>query len=96
MKKLIDWFNKTFKIGSYKPKPNSTVVEWIDENGVPHAKYTIYVGDMSIKQKDMAIGKIMSSYKENINFDDSIGELTINGSASITYSKNYFIPVNND
>jgi hypothetical protein len=95
MKKLFNWFKNLFSKKD-KPQPKSTVVEWTDENGVRHAKYTIYVGDLSIRQKDEVIGKIMYPYEENINFDNSLGELTINGSASIAYKKDYFFPVNND
>ena len=98
--KIINWFKKIFKIGTYNPvekQPDVKVVEWTDENGVRHAKYTVYVGKMTLKEKEKAVAdlhKSMNSYKEDIKFDDSIGELTINGSASIPYEKNYFFPVN--
>lgn len=95
--KIINWFKKIFKIGPYNPvekQPDVKVVEWSDENGVRHAKYTVYVGKMTLKEKENIVAKHLNSYKENIEWDDSMGELTINGSASIPYKKDYFFPVN--
>lgn len=91
--KIINWFKKIFKKKEEK-QPDVKVVEWTDENGVRHAKYTVYVGKMSLKEKENSIGRLMNSYKEDIKFDNSIGELTINGTVSTPYKKDYFFPVN--
>lgn len=91
--KIINWFKKILKKKEEK-QPDVKVVEWTDENGIRHAKYTVFVGKMSHKEKKNTIERLINSYKEEIKFDNSIGELTINGSASIPYKKDYFFPVN--
>ena len=87
---MINWIKKIKKFFKKKEKP--TVIEWVDKNGVKHAKYTIPVGNLSKKEAEKTLGDLMSLYKEEIEWDDSIGELTINGSASLVYNKTYFFP----
>lgn len=81
---MINWIKKIKKFFKKKEKP--TVVEWIDKNGVKHAKYTIPVGK---EEAEKTLGYLMSLYKEDIKLDDSIGELTINGTVSLPFNKTY-------
>ena len=87
---MINWIKKLFK-KKETPKPKSTVVEWVDEKGVRHAKYTIDVSELSFKNKEKTLGELMSLYKEDVKLE-SIGELTINGTASLPYNKQIWFP----
>jgi hypothetical protein len=89
--KIINWFKNLFKRKEEK-QPDSKIVRWTDEDGVQHAKYTIYVGKLSQKEKENIVVKHLNSYKEDVKWDENIGELSINGTASIPYSKHIWFP----
>lgn len=41
------------------------------------------------EEAEKTLGYLMSLYKEDIKLDDSIGELTINGTVSLPFNKTY-------
>ena len=66
--------------------------EWFDEKGVLHKKFVIPVGNLSKEKADEQIEKLFSPYKENVEWDDSVGELKINGGKNLPYTKTIWFP----
>jgi hypothetical protein len=55
-------------------------------------KMTIPVGSRSQQKAMQTLGELMSIYKEDIQFNDESGELSVNGQPKIQFYKNYLMP----
>jgi len=89
---MINWIKKLFKKKEEIPASVSSITEWVDEKGVPHKKFVIAVGNSSKEKAEEQIGKLIASYKEDVEWDDSIGELKINGEKNLPYNKTIWFP----
>jgi hypothetical protein len=70
---------------------NSRVI-WNVMNASYRLKFIIPIGTQSQQKAMQNLGQLMSNYKEDININDSSGELTINGKPKIQFYKNYLFP----
>jgi hypothetical protein len=55
-------------------------------------KMTIPVGSRSQQKAMQTLGELMSIYKEDIQFNDQSGELSVDGQPKIQFYKNYLMP----
>jgi hypothetical protein len=69
-----------------------TRVIWSVMNSSFKMKMTIPVGSRSQQKAMQTLGELMSIYKEDIQLDDSTGELLIDGAPRIQFYKNYMMP----
>lgn len=65
---------------------------WTVTNASFRTRFTIPVKGMSRTQGMQTLSTAMQRYKEDIKFKADTGELTINGSANIPFSKEYWFP----
>ena len=65
-------------------------------NATMHKEFVIPVNGLSPAQAEMEINNLISSYKDKIQFDDSTGEIFIDGSKDLPYSKEYWLPTNGE
>jgi len=70
---------------------NSRII-WNVMNSSYRLKFIIPIGTQSQQKAMQNLGQLMSNYKEDININDSSGELTINGKPKIQFYKNYLFP----
>jgi hypothetical protein len=70
---------------------NSRVI-WNVMNASYRLKFVIPTGSQSPQKAMQTLGQLMSHYKEEININDSSGELTINGRPKVQFYKNYLFP----
>jgi len=73
----------------------NTRVIWNVMNASYRLKFIIPVGTQSQQKALQTLGQLMSNYKEEIDLDDSSGELTINGRPKVQFYKNYMFPEKN-
>lgn len=69
-----------------------TRVIWSVMNASFRMKMTVPVGSRSQQKAMQTLGELMSIYKEDIQFSDESGELSINGQPKIQFYKNYLMP----
>jgi hypothetical protein len=69
-----------------------TRVIWSVMNASFRMKMTIPVGSRSQQKAMQTLGELMSIYKEDIQFNDESGELSVNGQPKIQFYKNYLMP----
>lgn len=65
---------------------------WNVMNSQYRIKMTVPIGTKSPQKAKETLGELMSQYKEEIKFDTSTGELSINGRPEIQFYKNYLFP----
>jgi hypothetical protein len=70
---------------------NSRII-WNVMNSSYRLKFIIPTGNQSPQKALQTLGQLMSNYKEEININDSSGELTVNGRPKIQFYKNYLFP----
>lgn len=73
---------------------NSQVM-WTLMNSTWRLKMVVPIGTKSPQKAKESLGEMMSLYKEDIRLDPSSGELSVNGSPSMQYYKNYLFPSKN-
>jgi hypothetical protein len=73
---------------------NSRII-WNVMNSSYRLKFIIPIGTQSQTKAMQTLGQLMSNYKEDININDTSGELTINGRPKVQFYKNYLFPENN-
>ena len=87
--------NKILKIRVKKYCENNNI-EMEEYNGcLPFRSYKIPVGGLSRKDAEQQIHQLMSEYNQDIQLDDNLGTININGSSHIPQNKDYWFP-NND
>ena len=69
-----------------------TRVIWSVMNASFRMKMTVPIGSRSPQKSMQTLGELMSIYKEDVNFNDDSGELTIDGRPKIQFYKNYLMP----
>lgn len=57
-----------------------------------HKKFIIPTGGLSRQLAEEQISKMITDYKDEVSFDDTLGTVKINGSPHIPYSKEYWFP----
>ena len=61
-----------------------------------YKKFVIPVGGLSRQQAEQQIYQLMSEYHEDIQWDDNLGTVEINGSSHIPHSKDFWFPSGNE
>jgi hypothetical protein len=69
-----------------------TRVIWSVMNSQFRMKMTIPIGTKSVQKGMQTLGELMSIYKEDFDFNDTTGELLIDGRPKIQFYKNYLMP----
>jgi len=70
-------------------------VMWSLMNSTWRLKMVVPVGTKSPQKAKESLGEMMSLYKEDIRLDPSSGEVSVNGSPTMQYYKNYLFPSKN-
>lgn len=70
-------------------------VMWTLMNSTWRLKMVVPIGTKSPQKARESLGEMMSLYKEDIRLDPSSGEVTINGSPTMQFYKNYLFPSKN-
>jgi len=73
---------------------NSKVI-WNIMNSSYRLKMVVPIGTKSPQKAKEALAEMINIYKEDINLDQDSGELSINGSPSMQFYKNYLFPSKN-
>ena len=61
-------------------------------NATVYQKFTIPVKGLSRQKAEEQIGQLIHDYSEEVEWDDSLGTLTINGSKHLAYNKQIWFP----
>lgn len=61
-----------------------------------YKKFVVPVGGLSRQQAEQQIYQLMSEYHEDIQWDDNLGTISINGSSHIPHSKDFWFPSSNE
>lgn len=70
-------------------------VMWMLMNSTWRLKMVVPIGSKSPQKARESLGEMMSLYKEDIKLDPSSGEVTVNGSPTMQFYKNYLFPSKN-
>lgn len=70
-------------------------VMWMLMNSTWRLKMVVPIGTKSPQKARESLGEMMSLYKEDIRLDPTSGELSVNGSPTMQYYKNYLFPSKN-
>ncbi len=91
MKKLLARLFNRAKKQEIKPE----ITEWTDQNGVLHKKFVIPVNGMTKTQAQKELISLINDHKDNVDFDDNNGELTINGNKDLPFKKEIWFVTDN-
>lgn len=80
---MINWIKKLFK----KKEQNCSV-----KNEATHRTFVVPVANLTKEKAEEQIAKLIGSYSENVEWDDSIGELKIDDKKQIPYNKTIHFP----
>lgn len=61
-------------------------------NATVYQKFTIPIGEMSRQQAEEQVGQLIHDYSEEVEWDDSMGTVSINGSKHLNYQKQIWFP----
>jgi len=61
-------------------------------NATVYQKFTIPIKGMSRQRAEEQIGQLIHDYSEEVEWDDSLGTMTINGSKHLPYNKQVWFP----
>ena len=61
-------------------------------NATVYQKFTIPIKGLSRQKAEEQIGQLIQDYSEEVEFDDSLGTISINGSKHIPYNKQVWFP----
>ena len=61
-------------------------------NAMVYQKFTVPVKGLSRQRAEEQIGQLIADYSEEIDWDDSLGTLTINGKKHLPYNKQLWFP----
>jgi hypothetical protein len=61
-------------------------------NAMHYQKFTIPIKGMSRQRAEEQIGQLISDYSEEVEWDDTLGTLTINGQKHLPYNKQIWFP----
>lgn len=70
-------------------------VMWTLMNSTWRLKMVVPIGSKSPQKARESLGEMMALYKEDIRLDPTSGELSVNGSPSMQFYKNYLFPSKN-
>ena len=70
-------------------------VMWTLMNSTWRLKMVVPIGSKSPQKAKESLGEMMSLYKEDIRLDPTSGEVSINGSPTMQFYKNYLFPSKN-
>jgi len=71
-----------------------TKVIWHVMNAPIRLTTTVPVGSKSIQKAQEDVREFLNILKEDINFNNESGEITVNGQPNILFYKNYILPIN--
>lgn len=60
---------------------------------LPYRSYNIPVNDISEKDARKQIKELMNDYKEELNWDETTGEVDLSGSTYLSIKKDYWFPI---
>ncbi len=84
---------KNFFLGKKLTESEISIKKYTNNRGeTTRIVYTIPVGGLSKKIAEEQISKLIESYKEDVNWDENLGTVQINGSTHIPYAKDFFLP----
>lgn len=69
-----------------------TRIIWAVVNSSFKMKFVIPVGGKSKTRAQQSLAKLMQQYNEDIDFDDTSGDLTINGKSNLPFNKQIWLP----
>lgn len=69
-----------------------TMIMWNITNATLYQKFTIPVKGLSKQKAEAEIGQLIENYSDHVEWDDTLGELKINGSKNIPFQKQYWFP----
>lgn len=61
-------------------------------NATVYQKFTIPIKGLSRQRAEEQIGQLINDYSEEVEWDDTLGTLTINGSKHLSYNKQIWFP----
>lgn len=61
-------------------------------NATVHQKFTIPIKGLSRQRAEEQIGQLIHDYSEEVEWDDTLGTLTLNGSKHLPYNKQIWFP----
>ena len=61
-------------------------------NATVYQKYTIPIQDLSRQRAEESVGKMIANYSEEVEWDDTMGTIEINGSKHLPYNKQLWFP----
>ena len=61
-------------------------------NAMVYQKFTVPVKGLSRQRAEEQIGQLIADYSEEVEWDDSLGTLTINGRKHLPYNKQIWFP----
>lgn len=61
-------------------------------NATVYQKFTIPIKGLSRQRAEQEIGQLINDYSEEVEFDDTLGTLTINGAKHLPYNKQIWFP----
>ena len=70
-------------------------VMWTLMNSTWRLKMVVPIGSKSPQKARESLGEMMSLYKEDIRIDNTTGEISVNGSPTMQFYKNYLFPSKN-
>lgn len=70
-------------------------VMWMLMNSTWRLKMVVPIGSKSPQKARESLGEMMSLYKEDIRLDPTSGEVSVNGSPTMQFYKNYLFPSKN-
>jgi hypothetical protein len=84
MQKIINFLKSLFKRNSKNIEQTNDIKSY--------TKFVIPISGMSKTQAKESIAELMTSYKEDVEFDSKNGHLTVNGESYVPYNKEIWIP----
>ena len=92
-----DYSETSYVEGLIKPYNQLKIVEQTRimfnvVNAMVYQKYTVPVKGLSRQRAEEQIGQLIADYSEEVEWDDSLGTLTINGKKHLPYNKQIWFP----
>ena len=92
-----DYSETSYVEGLIKPYNQLKIIEQTKimfniVNATIYQKFTIPTKGLSRQKAEEQIGQLINDYSEEVEWDDSLGTLTINGSKHLSYNKQIWFP----
>ncbi len=92
-----DYSETSYVEGLIKPYNQLKILEqtrimWNVTNAMIYQKFTIPIKGLSRQRAEEQIGQLIHDYSEEVEWDDTLGTLSINGSKHLHYNKQIWFP----